>query len=126
HLRSVRLFDLPDRRVLAAGRDTELLDHDPEGAVVDGDRLVQRQGRGPEPAAAAGTAVVRAWELHPGRQVDVLVDAGDGDARGGDVPRRRGGGVAVPQAKARHDAVVPVDRSGDDVVPVHRRDRRVD
>ena len=56
HLPAVRLLDLSDRRVLGAGPDAELLDHDPQAVVVDGDGLVQRQGRGPQPAAEPGTA----------------------------------------------------------------------
>ena len=99
HLPAVRLLGLPDRRVLGAGPGPELLDHDPAAAVVDGDRLVRRPGAGPQPAPGAGAEAVRARQLHAARQAHVLVDAGDGDARGGDVPDRRPRGVAVPQAR---------------------------
>ena len=74
---------------------------DPAPAVVDGDRLVRRPGRGPQPAPGQAGAAVRARQLHAARPAHVLVDAGDGDARGGDVPDRRRRGVAVPQAEAR-------------------------
>ena len=37
----------------AAGRDAQLLDHDPRRPVMDGDRLVQRQGRGPRTSCSS-------------------------------------------------------------------------
>ena len=45
HLPAVRLLALPDRRVLRAGRNAELLDHDPAAPLLHGDRLVRRRGR---------------------------------------------------------------------------------
>ena len=104
HLPAVRLLGLPDRGVLGAGPEPELLDHDPAAVVVDGDRLVRRPGAGPQPAPGPGAEAVRARQLHAARPADVLVDAGDGDARRGDVPDRRRRRVAVPQAEARTKA----------------------
>ena len=50
----------------------------------------RRQGRGPQPAAdSRSSGQYGRGNYMPRRQADVLVDAGDGDARGGDVPDRR-------------------------------------
>ena len=61
---------------------TPTSDHrDPAPALRARDRHVERAGRGPEPAAIAGSEEVRARQLHPGRVHPVLVDAGHGLSR---------------------------------------------
>ena len=62
----------------------------------------------------------------PRVELDVLVDAGDGDARRDHVPGRGRGGVAVSQAAAREGALVSLDGHRHDRRAVPGRDLRLD
>ena len=104
------LLGLPDRRVFSPGPRSKRLHHDPEGPVLHGHRLVQREGAGPQSAPGAGTKEVRSGELQTVGPDGLLGDAGDGLSRRVDVPRRRRGRLSVPAAKARVGALVPLGR----------------
>src|SRR6266487_2080523 len=56
---------LPDRRLHAERREALVLDRSAEAAFLPRGRLVQRQGRGDQRAAEAGSGAVRPGELHP-------------------------------------------------------------
>ena len=59
-----------------------------------------RQGRGPEPASAAGTEAVRQGQLPPARAGDLLEHARDGVPRDAGVPGGRARCLALPHAPA--------------------------
>src|SRR5512133_3179371 len=126
HLRAVRLLALPDRRVLGAGSDPELLDHRPESPVVYGHRVVRRHGPRTQSAPGPGAEEVRPRQLHAEYRGDLLVDAGDGLPRRADVGRRRGRCVALLEAETRAGAMVPLDGDRRNRIPVHRCDVGLD
>ena len=100
HLRAVRVLGLPDRRVLARRTPT---------------RASRSRSRGCCPGWRPGRSTARSrastscrpasrsssgpGNYMPRVRLDVLVDAGDGDARRGDVPDRRRRRVAVPASR---------------------------
>src|SRR6266487_5432378 len=116
---------LPDRRLHAERREALVLDRSAEAAFLPRGRLVQRQGRGDQRAAEAGSDAVRPGELHPTGRGRLLVDARHGLPRHARLPRRCGGLVPLLARAARADTLVPLDGGGFDRLPVPRRASRL-
>ena len=91
-------------------------------ALVPRDGVVQRRGHGPEPDPVRSTSAStgRNVDYMPSRAHRLLGDADDGVPRDARLPRRRRRRVPLPQAAARDDPLVQLDRRRGDRVPVHR------
>src|SRR5262249_48116090 len=116
---------LPGRRLHNGRPDAKLLHRGSEAALVPCNRILQRQGAGPEPAAVTGRAPVRTWELHAASRDDVLGDAGHGVPRQPRLPRARSRGILLPPRHARTEALAPVGGRFPDPAPIPRSTRRL-